>query len=448
LVGDLPIGDIDFEDLKSSINHAIESHKYKRFHVLITKEVKRTSIAMIPLQAWGFTKLKLSSSKFNLPEKTLQVTKNSVNNRFYNLIFNKDGSFDLLDKRTGTKYKKLHYFEDWGDRGDEYTFERLNPEHVKITEVKRKVMVSGPIFCEIQQSLNLEVYQEMDSSRQKRIGKEIIKITSNFRFYRDNERIDIETDLKNTAKDHRLRICFNLPFKTQHTLTSTHFGNIKRRGTPIIDEADTEIATGIQPQKKYIQVEDPINQATLTLLNNGLPEIELVDRSCLAMTLLRSVGWLTQNVAPVRPELAGPIIATPGAQELHTKYTFNYSLVIQTKNDQISHSVDHSEIFSLPPKSVVFSQKTVPDEFLQPIIGISDPNIRISSLRMRNEKILVTLFNISDEIVRTKFKFIDSITKFTQIKIDGSNKDESIYVRNQDEIDINPNEIMILKIER
>ncbi|MHA2165671.1 MAG: glycoside hydrolase family 38 N-terminal domain-containing protein [Candidatus Hodarchaeales archaeon] len=441
LVGDLPIGEIDFEDLKSSINFAIESHKYKRFHVLITKEVKRTSIAMIPLQAWGFTKLKLSTSEFNLPENTLQVTKNSVSNRFYNLVFNKDGSFDLLDKQTGTNYKKLHYFEDWGDRGDEYTFEKLDPEHVKISEVKRKIMVNGPIFCEIRQSLKLEVYQEMDSSRQKRIGKEFIQIKSNFRFYRDIERIDVKTDLKNTTKDHRLRICFNLPFKTQHTLTSTHFGNIKRRGAPIIDEVDTEIATGIQPQKKYIRVEDPINQSALTLLNNGLPEIELVDGSCLAMTLLRSVGWLTQNVAPVRPELAGPIIATPGAQELYTKYTFNYSLVIQTKDAPISRSVDHSEIFSLPSNNVVFSEKTVPDEFLQPIIGISDSNIRISSLRMRNNSILVTLFNISDKNITTEIKLADKLNKLTPIKIDGSVKDESIDVNKIGKKQFNPNEI-------
>ena len=307
--------------------------------------------------------------------------------------------------------------------------------------------MSGPIFCEIHQFLNLSIYEEMDSSRKKRIGKADIHVKSIFRFYRDIKRIDIETELQNTAKDHRLRICFNLPFKTQHTITSTHFGNIERHGDPIIDESDLEKATGIQPQKRYIRVDDPINKSALTLMNYGLPEIELVDGSCLSMTLIRSVGWLSQSDLPERPEIAGPIIPTPGAQELYTKYTFNYSIVVQTKDEPISRSDDHSEVFFLLPKNVVFNEKTVPDEILQPLVEVSDSNIRISSLRVRNEKILVTLYNISDKAVTTKINLTDKITKLTPIRIDGTSKGESLCIVNEGEMYFNPNEIRMFKLD-
>ncbi len=447
LVGDSPVGDLDTDKLKTSVQEAVESRKYKKFHVLITKEIIRTTYAMIPLQAWGFTKLELSSSHVDKQNDSLIVTQNTVLNRFYELKFNKDGSFDLYDKQTETSYKNLHTFEDWGDRGDEYTFGRLEPEFVKIMNVKREVKENGAIFCDIQQVGYLQVYKEMDSSRKKRVGKETIKVISNFRFYRDIGRIDIETKLRNTAKDHRLRICFDLPFKTEHTITSTHFGNIKRLGEAIINESDLELASGIQPQKKYIRVEDPKNQSALTLLNYGLPEIELVDGSRLAMTLIRSVGFLSQSKIPERPEIAGPILATPGAQELHTSYTFNYSIVFHTKDEPITASVDHSEVSFLTPRNVLLTPETVVTEHLKPLMEILDPEIRISSLRTRNNSILVTLVNISDKKVTTKIELADKLNKLTPIKIDGSIKDESINVDKIGEINFNPNEIRMFTLE-
>ncbi|MHA1542649.1 MAG: glycoside hydrolase family 38 C-terminal domain-containing protein, partial [Candidatus Hodarchaeales archaeon] len=378
---------------------------------------------------------------------SLEVTQDTVLNRFYQLKFNKDGSFDLNEKQTETNYKNLHTFEDWGDRGDEYTFGRLEPEYVKIKKVKREVKVNGKIFSDIEQVCYLEIYKEMDPSRKKRVGKETIKVISNFRFFRDIGRIDIKTKLRNTSKDHRLRICFDLPFKTEHTITSTHFGNIKRLGEAIINESDLELATGIQPQKKYIRVEDSKTQSALTLLNYGLPEIELVDGRCLAMTIIRSVGWLYQSEIPERPEIAGPILATPGAQEPHTSYTFNYSIVCHSKDEPITNSIDHSEVSFLAPKIVLLSPETSVNEHLKPLIVISDPKIRISSLRTRNNSILVTLFNISDKNVTTGIELTDKLNKLTPIKIDGSIKDESINVNKIGKIDFNPNEIRMFTLD-
>ncbi|MHA1979280.1 MAG: glycoside hydrolase family 38 N-terminal domain-containing protein [Candidatus Hodarchaeales archaeon] len=446
LVGDSPVGSLDTDELKSSVEEAAESGKYKRFHLIVSKDIIRTLYAMVPLQAWGFTKLELSSSQKEIQDISLIVTQNSVSNRFYELKFNKDGSFDLNDKQTETSYKRLHTFEDWGDRGDEYTFGRLEPEYVKITNVKREVKISGPIFSDIQQVGYLEIYKEMDSSRKKRVGKETIKVSSNFRFYRDIGRIDVTTKLRNTAKDHRLRISFNLPFKTEYTITSTHFGNIKRLGEAVINESDLEVATGIQPQKKYIRVEDPMGPSALTLLNYGLPEIELVDGKVLALTLIRSVGWLSQSEIPERPEIAGPILATPGAQELHSSYSFQYGIMCHSKDEPITSSIDHSEVSFLEPRGV-FTTETGIKEQIEPLIEISDPKIRISSLRTRNNSILVTLFNISDNTVTTKIELADKITKLTPIKIDGSIKGESISVDKIGEIEFNPNEIRMFTLD-
>ena len=218
--------------------------------------------------------------------KSFRISKDSVSNDFFDVTFNKNGTFNLFDKITAIQYSNLHKFEDWGDRGDEYTFGRLGPEFVKTLNIKRSIEISGPLFCEIKQEMMVEIFLEVDSAREKRIGKVKIPIMILFRFYRDLPRIDIRTELTNNAKDHRLRICFDLPFSSQFTLTSTHVGYIKRYGYPVGDDSYIEKPSGIQPQKRYIRVEDDKSQASATIVNKGLPEVELVSGFRLAITLI------------------------------------------------------------------------------------------------------------------------------------------------------------------
>ncbi|MFX0210504.1 MAG: glycoside hydrolase family 38 C-terminal domain-containing protein, partial [Candidatus Hodarchaeota archaeon] len=328
IVGDTQEGELDMREMKKELLKVIDSKKYKKFHILVTKEYEKNYFTWAPIEPWSFTKIEILDSFLeSSSSKTLTVSKDRVSNDFYDLIFNQDGTFDVEDKINNMSYRKLHQFEDWGDRGDEYTFGRLGPEFVKVNEVKRSITLSGPLLCEIQQKITLEVFQEADESGEKRIGERKIPVNTSFRFYRDSPLIDMKTTLTNVTKDHRLRICFDLPFKTEHTLSSTHFGCIKRPSYPVGDETYIEKPSGIQPQKRYIRVDDQEGQPAFSLVNKGLPEVELENGRRLALTLVRSIGWLSRSGIPERPEHAGPRIATPGAQELNETYTFEYGLV-------------------------------------------------------------------------------------------------------------------------
>jgi alpha-mannosidase len=425
-VGDSPVGKFDISSMKKKFLELIDSKKYKKFHIVVTRELRQIYAVLLPLQAWSFTKLLLNNVGVKSPvAKSLEVTNKHISNDYYNVSFNKDGTFNLTDKATGIIYQRLHQFEDWGDRGDEYTFGRLEPELVKIHDVKRTVTISGPVMSEIQQIMTLETFLEIDPSRQKRIGKTKIPVKTIFRFYNE-QRIDIQTTLSNSAKDHRLRICFDLPFKSEHTLTSTHFGFVKRRSSPIQDDSYIEQPSGIQPQKRFIRVEDPMGPSAVTLINQGLPEVELVRGSRLALTLMRSIGWLSRSDIPERPEHAGPFITTPGAQELGKEYTFNYSL---------------------PPKNIFLQEKKLNDKILKPLIQIYDPNVRISSIRVRNGKIWITMFNMTDEEISTKIQLPENIIKVLQIKLDGSEKDTSRISEKMTELIFKPHEIKICTLE-
>ncbi|MHA2248457.1 MAG: glycoside hydrolase family 38 C-terminal domain-containing protein, partial [Candidatus Hodarchaeales archaeon] len=447
LVGDKPVGDLESGALKKDLLEKIDSKKYKKFHILVTREIEQTYATVVPLAPYAISCFTPSAEPITShASKTLKFTKNSVSNEFFDIAFNKDGSFDLIDKINNVKYYKLHQFEDWGDRGDEYTFGRLMPEFIEVNDVKRVIAVSGSLFCEIEQRMTLSVFQEVDSTREKRIGKVKIPVKTNFRFYRDLSRIDIKTSLTNTAKDHRLRICFDLPFKSQYTFTSTHFGYIKRFGDPLGDETYIEKPSGIQPQKRFIRVEDENGQAAVTLMNQGLPEVELVSGTRLAITLIRSIGWLSRSDIPERPEHAGPFYATEGAQEFNKSYIFNYSFMAHLKEEPFFRSADHSEVFSLLPIASYLKYSIPRENILMPIIRIANPNIRISSLRVRNGKIYVSLFNMLSETINTQVQIPKTVKELIEIKIDGSEKGK-IKTKNKMDLSFNPHEIKICTLE-
>ena len=445
IVGKEPIGEFSVDELKKQGKELIESKQYKKFHVKATKGTVQNYAVVAPLASFSYSEFTLLEETVDdLDSNMFEFSKNSVENDFYSLSFNKDGSFDLFDKKNVLEYKKIHKFEDWGDRGDEYTFGRLGPESVKISKVKRQLIFQGSLFCEIEQTMNMQLFEQVNEERDKRIGKVCMPVTTRFRFYRDLPRIDVKTEFINKAKDHRLRICFDLPFSSEETITSTHFGFTKRSSEPIGDDSYEEQPSGIQAQKRFIRIDNPLDEGAITLINKGLPEVELYDKKRLALTLIRSVGFLSRADYPERPMHAGPYLPTPGAQEINTKYSFEYSIMIHDKTLPIHSSFDQAELFSLNARSILTSRKK--SDIKPSLIKIDNHWIKISSLRMRNEKIWVTMFNLNDKEEKTRIKTMEGITSLIHRKIDGTEVKKYNVENEITEIDFEPFEIKILEI--
>jgi alpha-mannosidase len=426
-----PVGDFDMGSLKHEADEIIGSKKYEKIHLVAARPTQSVYASVIPLKPWAFSKLVPVEEQPNLAlEGELEENENSIDNRFYSVSFNKDGSLNLTNKSSGVEYQRLHVFEDYGDRGDEYSFGRLGPEKARVKEVKRAVISTGPIMVEIRQTLTLELFGSVDPSREKRIGKAEIPILSVFRFYRDTPRIEVTTKLTNTAKDHRLRICFDLPFKSDTTLTATHFGHVKRSAMPeAIPDADElerteadypEKPSGIQPQKGFIRVEDENGTDAITVLNRGLPEVEHADGHRIAVTLLRCVGWLSRSDFPERPMHAGPAEETTGAQEMNKEYEFHYGFLVHSRDEPLAASAEQADVFQSQPVVVALDHAEPPHSFFDPIMQLNNPAVRISSLRIRGSSILVTLYNLENESVETKVRLAEHIKTASEVRVDGS----------------------------
>jgi len=452
------VGDLDWEEFKRTAREIINSKKYKKIHLIAARPTQNVYASVVPLQPWACTRLVPVAESPSPNDDFLKVDGNQISNRFYSVSFSKDGTLNVFDKDLGIRYHRLHFFEDYGDRGDEYTFGRLGPEKADIKIVKRHIVSTGPIIAEIRQEMEIEVFESLDDSREKRTGKVRVPIESKFRFYRDSPRIEVATKLTNRSKDHRLRICFDLPFASERSQTATHFGVIERDGAPeripeteVLEKTQSsfsEMPSGIQPQKRFIRVNDDKGDGAITVFNTGLPEVELVNGNRIAVTLIRSIGWLSRADIPERPIHAGPGEETPGAQELGTNYEYNYGFAVHSKEEPLYMSLDIADAASENALTVYLNQSDVSSILLNPIIQINNPSIRISSMRMREGAVLVTMYSIENNEINAVLKLEKSFMALTEVKIDGTIKQEHNVSEKGVSLVFSPREIKMCVLKR
>jgi alpha-mannosidase len=396
------------------------------------------------LKPWSFTQLNFSFKNEEY-DSLWNVSEDEVSNQFFQINFHDDGTFTLYDKLTKLSYQKIHQFEDWGDRGDSYTFGRLGPRITKTVLKKRQIISVNKLFSEIAQYLFIILPEQLSDDRQARIGGKEIPLLVKIRVYREIPRIDFETQLNNTVKDHRLRITVPLPFTTNTTITSTHFGVVKRFSKDLDDDTCIEKPSGIQAQRRFIRVEDENKSAGFTLINQGLPEVELVEDNILALTLIRAIGQLSRDDFEERPLHAGPDLPLPKAQE-QQPYTFRYSFLPHSSSELITWSADQAEMGNLTPQNFLVSKKKAALISNKAIITLSSPEIRISSIRIKNQSPLITLYNLTGNIVECKGTINEIYSKLQKVTVKGEIKDTIDSKDHNFKLAMNPYEIILLKL--
>src|SRR5690606_27902409 len=86
---------------------------------------------------------------------------------------------------------------------------------------------------------DLEIPVSVTPDRQHRSSEMITqRIRSIFRLGPDSKRVDVETTLTNLAKDHRLRVCFDVPGKSDTHFAEMQFDVVERQNR--IDQPSEE----------------------------------------------------------------------------------------------------------------------------------------------------------------------------------------------------------------
>jgi alpha-mannosidase len=226
--------------------------------------------------------------------------------------------------------------------------------------------------------------------------------------------VEIHTEVDNTIKDHRLRVHFPAPFKTDHALHDGHFEIVKRPiGVPAWDDSWAEQPRPEVPQRAFTAIQEA--SLGLMVANRGLPEVEALNRqdgkSEIALTLLRCVGWLSRDDLSTRRGPAGPNHETPGAQ-LPGRHEFDYAIIPYANNEEEFLNACHQAYaFQTPLRAVgqTLHAGTLPPS--ASLTTVSSPEFVVSAVKLAEAgnqddqaRWIVRGYNLTNEPIQVRLQ--------------------------------------------
>jgi alpha-mannosidase len=267
--------------------------------------------------------------------------------------------------------------ESTGDVGDEYTFSPpardlcLTTRGADRAKARTSVLSRGPLRGAVRIETVLEVPKSATPDRQSRS-----RDTASIRFAIDVEInqgspvVSCRLKVDNRASDHRLRVLFPTGAgAVTESRADSAFAVVSRparRPEPAVPMPEAPVNTA--PLQSFVDAGD--GKVGMTVLSEGLMEYEVVadgrsdEGARIALTVVRSVGWLSREDLQTRTGNAGPSLETPGAQCLD-EYEFRFAFAPRAEPPSESGLCDLGRAFLAPPSVVVGTHGSTSD-FLLP----------------------------------------------------------------------------------
>jgi mannosylglycerate hydrolase len=212
-----------------------------------------------------------------------------------------------VDRETGTltvttadglRAAGLNRYVDGGDAGDTYNWSPPAGDHLvdRPDTVTVELVEDGPVRARlvIRATYPWAVPTEVTTTVDVVAGEPFVRVEASF---------------LNAHIDHRLRAHFPLPAPVTGSDADCAFAVVHRGLTH--DGNPIEAGLPTYPARRFVDC------APLALIFDGVGEYEVTDGGReLALTLLRSVGFLSRDDGRLRPVHAGPVQPTPRAEQL------------------------------------------------------------------------------------------------------------------------------------
>ena len=288
------------------------------------------------LPAMGFNTYLIINKEANMDLDV--TTANHLENEFYNITVNQNGTLTILDKETNTTYNDVFLMEDGSDDGDGYDFSPLVDDFIITSkDIQANVQITKSKYSS-HAKINFEmaISKDLESRKQKMIDTTMpVQISINLN--QGSKFIDVNFEINNTACDHRVRTYIPTSMNGKFSVSDNQFGMITRG---VRDEAMdvwekekwSERPDAIYPMLSYVAIKDE----PIAVLTNSVREFEIVgdNYNTIAITLFRSTGFLGKEELVRRPGRPSGIKMPTPDQQLLQKLSFDLGLttsVDQTK---------------------------------------------------------------------------------------------------------------------
>lgn len=364
----------------------------------------------------------LSGKDTRIEAVRVDEDKRTVENRYFKVQVKDNGSLDVFDKINRCTYRGLAVFEDGADAGDTYNYSPpLKNVSIRSSSQSAEIEIleKGPLRCLIELRIDLNLPEELSEDRKTRCSKfKVLPIVTWISVEAGCPLLRFRTLVKNTVKDHRLRVLFPTGLDTDISHADSQFdvvehdidprplkdGRLLHKLEHILLGAREPEPTAIFPQGSFVDLSD--GEKGVAMLNRGLPEYEILStNNTVALTLFRSVGWLARSDLLTRTGDAGPHIYTPEAQCL-CEMEFNYALYFHQSDwirgkvhRQAEHFNSNFPVIKTDPHPGI-----LPDKYGLLELDSASDILRVTALKRSEDgrDLIIRCYNPSKKTVKGK----------------------------------------------
>lgn len=327
-----------------------------------------------------------------------------------------DGSVLIEDERAPIGAVRANDLVDDGDRGDLYHFDVAGMP-VRAKTASARVVEEGPVRARliVEQELELPTGLGSDRGNRATTTRSCLAITE-ITVVAGDRKVDFKTRFDNQVSDHRLRALVHAPMHAERLDVEHGLAVVARPLDPSTAlGAGTERAAPTGQHHGFVDITD--GKAGVALMSRGLPEHEVIregnDSTQVALTLVRSVGWLSRGDLKVIDHAAGPMVATPGAQELGA-HTFEYALVLHAGDWLAGQVLAEARRYHAPAIPVTLKGKaTAPAG--KPLVEVTPSTVVLSAVHPAEggRGLVVRVLNASpvrsEAQLRTMFRYSEAL---------------------------------------
>ncbi len=400
------------------------------------------------LPALGYEQCHL---EFNNSSELVKETKTHLENEFYSISFNKNGSFNVLDKASNKEYKNQGILVENGDDGDSFNYSPpRNDMEIYSTDFENEISIEGSDLVQRATiKLNMIVPSDLEQRAQGKADTVLpVELQVSLRKY--SRVIDINVKVDNAGLSHRLCILFDTGIASKTNMADQQFGIIERpngyekemalyissmnkEGDVVTDplapvnwqqsgSSWQEPPIAIEPCQSFVALSNETQ--TVGIIPQGVREYEIIgeNKDTIRLTLFRTYGFMGKENLLYRPGRASGerIIETKDAQLLKPmefslgatfiQESFNRSNVAQLAK-AYNTDIEVYEYAEFLNGRLIFSEmeiegtNPVKQSFLK-----TENNLVISAIKNAEEQkgIVVRLYNgqnrqtVQDKLTSTK----------------------------------------------
>lgn len=269
----------------------------------MAKKVLVTFEAEVP--ALGYHTYYLETAEQAQDVDVVSADENVLENDAVKVVVNADGSYNLLDKKTGRMYENLGFYEDTGDMGNEYIYIQDSGKQVvstkgmkaeiscvernafrTVVEICHKMMVPSGMGEELlrQREMCIDPYTRVANRSSELVEMDVKTVLT---LEKSAKGLRVATTICNQAKDHRVRVILPTGLDTSMHMADSAFEVVRRNNR----HNDTWTnPCGCERQQCFVAMEDA--KGGLLVANRGLYEYEILEDqgNAVAVTLLRCVA--------------------------------------------------------------------------------------------------------------------------------------------------------------